>query len=123
MSRKIIFGMHFAVYGKYAIPGKTSFKALYPNIEKEIFWEPDDKIIDTDTILPNHSISATFKWKCSECNMIWRSSVYERCIEDSSCPYCSRKYAIPGKTSLIARYSKLIAQTWVYKNNNLVFVQ
>ena len=102
--------------GELAIPGKTSFKVLFPNIEKEIYWEADDKVIDTDNILPSYA-SITFKWKCNECNMIWRSSIYERCIEGNSCPYCSGKYAIPGKTSLIARYPKLIAQTWVYQSN------
>ena len=57
------------------------------------------------------------KWKCTECDSFWYASAYERFFERKECPYCSGKYAIPGKTSLIARYPKLIAQTWVYRSN------
>ena len=92
--------------GSKAIPGKTSFKALYPKMAEECL-EISEK--DLDNILPTSCI-LPIKWRCPECYMIWRSFIKERVTGKVTCPYCSGKKAIPGKTSFKALYPKIAAE-------------
>lgn len=92
--------------GKKAIPGRTSFKALHPELMKE--FSPAN-IHDPDELLPTHTLFY-MKWYCSACNMEWEASIRDRVNGDVECTYCSRKKAIPGKTSFKALYPDLIEE-------------
>lgn len=85
--------------GDKAIPGKTSLRALYPDIAAELFTE-DAR--DPDTVLPDYAVRV--QWNCKVCNQIWISTVKERIQDGFECPYCSGIRAIPGKNSLKALY-------------------
>lgn len=96
--------------GKYAIPGKTSFKALYPEIERQLILEESDTI-DTDKILPTYKSERKYKWKCQKCNCIWKATIAER-VEGKECIYCNK--------SLYQLYKNLIDNEWIWKNNILL---
>ena len=90
--------------GRLAIPGKTSFKALYPEIEKELI---QDELVDFDTdyIFPDYLKSKTFNWECKKYGEKYQSSIINRVEE--GCPYCEGRLAIPGKTSFKALYPEI----------------
>jgi len=99
------------IEGRKAIPGKNSFKALYPRLDKELSIRNE---IDTDMILPNSS--AVVEWDCPDCDMTWKSSVRER-VESfvngdniTCCPYCAGKKPIPGKNSFMVRQPELMKE-------------
>lgn len=100
------------VEGRKAIPGKTSFKALYPVMAVE---SSEVNEVDLDNILPTYSLPIT--WDCKKCAMAWKSSVKDRVAGNAICPYCSGKKAIPGKTSFKALYPEMAAE---YSSNNEV---
>lgn len=101
---------------KYGIPGKTSFKALYPDIEREMINEDNT---DTDRIAVKKNsigIGTQRQWKCPKCNYHWKASIYDRIYLNVSCPYCIGKYGIPGKTSFKALYPD-IEREMINENN------
>ncbi len=100
--------------GKKAIPGKTSFKALYPELAKEYALMNE---YDPDLLISTYSFD--MKWNCSVCGMEWVASIKDRVNGDVECPYCSGKKAIPGKTSLKALYPELMNE-WKYISNLLL---
>jgi DNA-directed RNA polymerase subunit RPC12/RpoP len=89
--------------GKKAIPGKTSFKALYPELDKE--YSLINKY-DPDTLVPTYTID--MKWNCSICDIGWEASISDRVNGVKECSYCSGTKAIPGKTSFKALYPELM---------------
>jgi DNA-directed RNA polymerase subunit RPC12/RpoP len=100
--------------GRKAIPGKTSFKALYPELMKE--YSPVNQN-DPDTLTQTYSL--TMKWNCSECDMEWEASIRDRVSGEAECPYCNGKKAIPGKTSFNALYPELMSE-WKFISNLLL---
>ncbi|WP_312649262.1 zinc-ribbon domain-containing protein [Aminipila sp.] len=94
--------------GRLAIPGKTSFRALYPEIESQLI---KDELVnfDTDSILPTDYSSRYFNWHCIECGNSFQATISKQ-IEGSDCPYCSGRLAIPGKTSFKALYPEIESQ-------------
>lgn len=102
-----------------AIPGKTSFKALFPDIESE-YVHTQEGAVDTDNILPIDYRNKRFEWNCHECNMIWKASIPERTQQGMICPYCKGLKAIPGKTSILALYPDLINNEWKKLPNALL---
>ena len=91
--------------GNKAIPGRTSLKALYPDIAAELRFE-DER--DPDTVLPNYG--SRVQWNCKACSQTWSSTVKERIQDGFRCPYCSGIRAIPGKNSLKALYPDIAAE-------------
>ena len=88
--------------GFYAIPGKTSFKALYPKLANELSLH---NLVDPDKILPTHT--QYLQWICPTCNMDWNATIADRVDGSAVCPYCSGKKAIPRKTSFKALYPEM----------------
>ncbi len=84
--------------GKLAIPGKTSLKALYPDIAKLL--SPNDRH-DPDLMLPDSK--SPYIWRCPEYDLDYIATTYEM-INGYTCPYCDGRKAVPGKTSLEALY-------------------
>ena len=98
--------------GRKAMPGRTSFAALYPELASECV---DD--IDLDAILPTYTIQ--MRWRCSSCDMIWKASPKDRVSGEASCPYCDGRKVIPGKTSLAVLYPTLMTE-WLTIENTLI---
>lgn len=90
---------------KKALPGKTSFKALYPDLASEI---SDGSNIDLDTILPTYT--QRLSWTCSKCMIKWKASPKDRSEGTLVCPYCSGEKVIPGKTSFKALHPELMIE-------------
>lgn len=91
--------------GKKAIPGKTSFKALYPEMAAE--YSLNNKV-NSDTILSTYS--PIVEWDCLVCKMSWKSSVKDRVNKEIDCPYCNGREAIRGKTSFKALHSDMMKE-------------
>lgn len=92
--------------GRKVIPGKTSFKALYPTISKEYSAENE---YDPDYLLS--SSSKRVIWDCQACGFTWNSTINDRVKEVVECPYCSGSKVIPGKTSFKSIHPDLM-QEW-----------
>ena len=99
--------------GNKAIPGKTSLKAIHPDIVAKFFTD-DGR--DPDTVLPDHGMRV--QWNCKVCSQIWSSTVKERIQDGFRCPYCSGSRVIPGKPSLSAVFTELMGE-WNFKANVL----
>lgn len=91
--------------GKKAIPGKTSFKALYPEMAAEY---SSNNEVSSDTIISTYS--PLVEWDCPVCNMTWKGSVKDRVNEEIDCPYCNGREAIRGKTSFKALHSDMMKE-------------
>ena len=102
--------------GRLAIPGKTSFKALYPEIEKELI---QDELVDFDTdyIFPDYLKSKTFNWSCKKCDGKYQSSIISR-IEEG-CPYCNNRKALYGLNSILDT-EPIVMKEWLYPINMLL---
>lgn len=96
---KVIMVLVKEIVHRFNIPGKTSFKALHPEIAAECY---DMNDVDLNNILPTYK--NLIIWNCHECNMTGKSSVKDRVGGKAICPYCSGKKAVPGKTSFKALY-------------------
>ena len=99
--------------GKRVLSGLNSFKDLYPELTEEWNHEINSNRPDKTSIQYSHPIT----WKCSKCNMDYLARIRERINGSKTCPYCSGKRAIPGKTSLKALYPQLAEK---YSSNNTV---
>lgn len=101
--------------GKYAIPGKTSFKALYGDIVEK-YWTDGD----LDSILPTNSERR--KFSCSVCKGEFFNSVKEIVEMYNSgieiCPYCNNRRILPGLNSIKALYPNAMEE-WDVLNNTL----
>ena len=100
--------------GRKAIPGRTSFKALYPELMMEY---SSDNVQNPDELVPSYTL--LMKWNCSKCSMEWEASIRDRVNGEVDCPYCSGRKAIPGRTSLKALYPELMKE-WKYISNLLI---
>lgn len=102
--------------GRIAIPGKTSFKALYPEIEEELI---QDELVDFDTdyIFPDYLKSKTFNWSCKKCDGKYQSSIISR-IEEG-CPYCNNRKALYGLNSILDT-EPIVMKEWLYPINMLL---
>jgi len=80
-------------------PERTSFKALHPDLALEFSKHNDYN--------PTHIFPTcyyTVGWDCNQCGMTWYGRIRDRVAGLSTCPYCSGRLAIPGKTSLRALF-------------------
>jgi len=100
--------------GRKAIPGRTSFKALYHEMINE--YSPTNEY-NPDELVPSYTLQ--MKWNCSTCSMEWEASIRDRVNGDAECPYCSGRKAIPGKNSIKALYPELMNE-WKYISNLLL---
>ncbi len=91
--------------GKIAIPGKTSFKALYTEMAAEY---SSNNEVSSDIILSTYS--PLVEWDCLVCKMSWKDSVKDRVNEEIDCPYCNGREVIRGKTSFKALHSDMMKE-------------
>ena len=108
---------------------KIKNKNLCPNcncknpVTKEFYNYVISELNDTAENDAEH-IYSTYKspilWKCNDCSYTWLSSIYDRLYNDTNCPYCNGRLAIPGKTSFMAKHSNLMIEWNVLLN--LLFI-
>ena len=76
--------------GKRAIPGKTSFMALYPELLGEWYTIANILLVNPDQVSPT-SPSEVW-WICKNCGKSYSMSIKTRVIMDlrskKACPYC-----------------------------------
>lgn len=103
--------------GEKAVPGKTSLKALYPELAKEYY---DGNPISSDHVLPSYG-EYVF-WKCQEYGELYRARVREKVDGSATCPYCSGRKAVPGVNSLEALYPEIAMELHkeVYNADNIL---
>lgn len=104
--RNVVNGTDDCPYcnGKRAIPGKTSLKALYPDIAKLL--SPNDGH-DIDFIVPTTQTS--YIWKCPKCNYDYNASVYDM-IHGYTCPYCNDRQLMLGYNSFADKHPDLFME-------------
>lgn len=65
-----------------------------------------------------HSTNKIYFWTCPKCKNNWEANPNSRTRKNgTSCPYCSGKVAIKGKTDFATLFP-LIAQEWNYERND-----
>lgn len=99
--------------GRYAIPGKTDFATVCPELLRD--WDEELNTVDPSKYTP-HS-SKKVHWKCINGHS-WISTIANR-TEGQGCPYCSGRYAIVGETDLLSLKPKLCDE-WNYDKNSLL---
>ena len=99
--------------GKKPIPGETDLKALFPEVAS--LWHPFLNEHPPEDYLP-YSNEKVF-WLCPVCGMEWCTAIYHL-VEGTSCPYCSGRRPIPGKTDFKTVYPD-VAALWDYKRNGV----
>ena len=76
--------------GRKAIPGRTSFKALYPGLMSEWKYISNLLIANPDYVLP--SSTKEVWWECLRCNKSYSIKIKDRVNmykkNKESCPYC-----------------------------------
>ena len=100
--------------GRKVIPGKTSFKALYPDLCKEYSIENED---DPDLLFPLSPKRVT--WNCQTYGLTWEATIEERVKGEVDCPYCSGRKVISGINSFKALHSDLMSE-WDMISNLLL---
>jgi hypothetical protein len=77
------------------LTGFNDLATTHPQIANEAYgWNPQLVVAGTP---------AKKSWKCSE-GHTWVVGVYSRAIRGTSCPYCSGRHAIVGKTDLLSTH-------------------
>lgn len=99
---------------KKAKQGINDLKTYCEKNNPLLISEWSDKNPNMETFLP-FSNKKVF-WKCNKCNMEYRSSIYSRVKNNTGCPYCSGRFAIPGKIDLKTLFPDVASQ-WDYEKN------
>ncbi len=100
--------------GRFAIPGKTDLATTNPELAAE--WHPTKN----GDLFPSQITKSSPKkvwWRCAEGHE-WQARIVIR-NKGVGCPYCSGRFAIPGKTDLATTNPELAAQWHPTKNSDL----
>jgi hypothetical protein len=100
--------------GRHAIPGKTSFAALHPELLRS--WDRDRNIVDPDRIRPNYAKPVW--WTCDKPgHPSWKTTTYSR-ILGTGCPTCVNLNIVPYINDFLTSYPHLEAE-WAYDLNTV----
>ena len=82
-------------------------------------WDYElNKEFDIKTILTGSNKKVW--WKCTKCNGVWQTSIYDRTRKQSTgCPYCANQKVLKGYNDLATKYPDAIKQWHPTKNGNL----
>lgn len=97
---------------KRAIPGITDLQTLHPSIAAEWDYEKNEKSPSEYTSCSHAKVF----WRCEKYGLSWSSQISSVTRGDSSCPYCSGKRIVPGKTDFQTIFPEL-AVAWDYDRN------
>ena len=99
--------------GRNAIPGETDLSTTHPQLLK--MWS------DRNGVLPSEVTAGSHKkvwWLCDKGHE-WEATVGSVASEDSGCPYCAGKLAIPGETDLETVRPDMLKE-WDFEKNTLM---
>lgn len=91
--------------GKRVIPGETDLEGLHPSLYAEL--------VNKEVLFPGSGKKVL--WRCTKDHQ-WESTVKSR-VMGTSCPYCSGRLPIPGKTDLATLRPDLSKQWHPDKNS------
>lgn len=106
--------------GQKKTPGRTSFKAMYPDLMPEWDLEKNSDIADPDTISKWAKISVW--WKCPDGHSYQMEPIQRIKYRDEhteACPYCNGRIVTPGVDSFKALHPDLMKE-WLYLPNSLL---
>lgn len=90
--------------------GVTDLATLRPDLAAE--W-------DNDEITPSWFTTKSterIRWKCSKCGNKWVVSIYSRVKNNSGCPYCSGRKAMPGVSDIKTLYPEVVEDWDMLRN-------
>lgn len=99
---------------KKVIPGETDLATLAPELAEE--WHPTKNGDLTPDAVTSHSHKKV--WWCCAKGHEWQANIINR-MQGKGCPYCGRKYAIPGETDLVTVHPELASEWNSEKNGTL----
>ncbi len=98
--------------GKKVLPGVNDLQTLFPTIAEEWNYQRNQE-------LQPHSVTAKSHrkvwWICSKGHE-WESTVKNRTLNESKCPYCSGKLAISGENDIATKFPNLMKE-WNFERN------
>ena len=97
--------------GQRPIQGETDLATLFPNLSDE--WDYEANAPFTPQDMTTRSKKKMW-WKCQN-NHQWQAAIKDR-TNGSTCPFCSGRRPIVGKTDLATLRPKLIKE-WDYETN------
>ena len=97
--------------GRRTLAGYNDLTTTHPQLAKE--WSPNNDV-PIESIRKNLKI--VYKWICPECGGEYGATVYEREVDDESCPYCyGDRSVLQGSNDLATTHPQLAAQ-WSARN-------
>lgn len=99
---------------KKTIVGENDLETLFPLIAKEWDYEKNSPYTPKD-VKPNSEKLKPW-WICPQGHS-YQASLTNRTHNNSGCPFCDGKMALPGFNDLLSRFPE-IAQEWDYEKNN-----
>lgn len=98
--------------GRKVLSGINDLQTLFPIIAKEWNYKRNIGIFPDCVTAKSHK---KVWWICSK-EHEWESTVKNRTLNESTCPYCSGRLAIPGENDIATKFPNLIKE-WNYKRN------
>lgn len=94
---------------------KTILSEIHSRLAAE--WHPTKN----GNLTPEQFTAGSNKkvWWLGKCGHEWQAAIYSRANQNSGCPYCSGRFAIPGKTDLATTHPALAAEWHPTKNGEL----
>lgn len=98
------------------LEGFNDLETIEPQILK--YWNYDKNIVKPNEVTATSSKKVW--WHCNKCNNDYMASIHNKVKFPNSCPHCSHRIAIKGKTDLETLEPE-IASEWDYeKNENIL---
>ena len=98
--------------GNIVISRENDLETLHPDLMLEWDYNKND-LLDPKTLSSGSNKQAW--WKCNKGHS-WKTSIYNRAIKNTGCPYCSNNLVWPGYNDLQTLYPQL-ADEWNYRRN------
>ena len=98
--------------GKSVLQGENDLATTHPHLLK--MWSQRNHLLPTGVTAGSHK---KVWWVCEKSHE-WEASIVQMALEDTGCPYCAGKRAIPGETDL-ATVRPDILKEWDFERNTL----
>lgn len=98
--------------GKKAIAGETDLETTHPHLIPQ--WSKKNKLSPREVTAGSHK---KVMWVCDKGHE-WEAMVSLIAIDNSGCPYCAGKRAIPGQTDLATVRPDMLEQ-WDFEKNHV----
>lgn len=98
--------------GRKVLSGINDLQTLFPAIAGEWNYQRNPGLSPKCVTAKSHK---KVWWICSKGHE-WESTVKNRTLNESTCPYCSGRLAIPGKNDIATKFPDLMKE-WNYERN------